>query len=308
MLLIVFPVLFGFSKKVKPNSAFLPLLIWLLGFPFAAVAQLEFKVKENLEQYKCPAPLLERLHPHKIAPGETVETIATQYNLLPDTLIRLNDSLAAGNAPVGTQILIPPFNGISLEVPSGASWKDLEAAYGVGAGVLFEINGCQRTPPKVVFLPGVNWHPTGGSQPENYIGLSGYPLPNVAKVELSYGWQENHTRQQRMFHPGIDLLAELGTTVLSAETGIVAFVGKQKSYGNLVIINHPGGWQTRYGHLATIKVKIGQQVRVGDTIGTVGKSGIPDLHQPHLQFEIRRKNHLGWVAQDPQNHLQIEEK
>ncbi|MGK7878415.1 MAG: LysM peptidoglycan-binding domain-containing M23 family metallopeptidase [Xenococcaceae cyanobacterium] len=264
---------------------------------------MDFEVVENNEELACPPPVLSRLQRHQIAPGETIESIAAQYNLLPETLIRLNGALQRGSAPVGAEILIPPFNGIRLEVPAGATWQDLEAAYGVRVDVLFEINGCQKIP-TVVFIPGVAWSPRRGSV-DNYTGLSGYPLPSIAKVGLNYGWQANPTNQQRMFHSGIDLLAEPGTPVLSAEAGIVAFVGKEGNYGNLVVVNHEGGRQTRYAHLGTIQVAIGQQVKIGDILGTVGYTGRPDLEVPHLHFEVRYNSPVGWVAQDPELHLKV---
>lgn len=295
MQLKLFPVFCGYFNKIRvlPVS-----LIGLLAIPLTATAQLQTPGRSNL----CPEPVLERLKSHKIARGETIESIAKEYNLLPDTLIRLNQRVAYSNDRVGKEILIPPFNGVRLEVTPGASWQDLEQAYGVRADVLFEINGCQQIP-KIVFLPGVNWRSSENAKLKNYLGLAGYPLPQRAAIAMNFGWQESSTRQQRRFHPGLDLLADKGTSVLAADAGTIAFVGQQSSYGNLIVIDHPGGWQTRYGHLSEIKVKIGEQVKPGDAIGSVGYSGIPDLQATHLHFEVRRKTHLGWVAQDPELHL-----
>ena len=81
-------------------------------------------------------------------------------------------------------------------------------------------------------------------------------------------------------------------------------MGQQDNYGNLVVVNHPGGKQTRYAHLDTIQVVIGQQVNSGEVLGTVGTTGRPDLDTPHLHFEVRDNSPLGWVAQDPVIHLQ----
>ena len=61
-------------------------------------------------------------------------------------------------------------------------------------------------------------------------------------------------------------------------------------YGVLVIIDHPGGWETRYGHLfKTAVIKRSQWVRQGDMIGLVGKTGNANTRGiiPHLHFEIR---------------------
>jgi len=252
----------------------------------------------------CPPPVLERLNSHKVVAGETLESIAAQYNLVPATLTNLNPGLKEGVTPsVGSEVLIPPFNGIRIQVPAGSSWKDLATAYGVRAELLFEVNGCKTQPQQLVFLPGVNWSEEGNQPKDNYTGFAGYPLPSVAPVGLSYGWQQNSGDEQVEFHPGIDLVADIGTPVLSVDAGTVAFAGEQGNYGNLVVVNHQGGRQSRYAHLASVMAKVGQQVQSGDTLGTVGNTGVPDISQPHLHFEVRYNSSLGWVAQDPELHL-----
>jgi murein DD-endopeptidase MepM/ murein hydrolase activator NlpD len=266
------------------------------------VAQSESET--NSQGLSCPPPILSSLQRHKIAPGETLASIAQKYNLLPETLIRLNPVLQGGTIPVGKEILIPPFNGVRLEVPAGATWQDLEKAYGVRADVLFELNGCQKSP-KVVFIPGVAWNPRENSRKSNYTGLKSYPLPQVAQIGLGYGWQKNPTTGQTLFHSGIDLLAESGTSVLAADDGVVVFVGQEGAYGNLVVIAHGKDRQTRYAHLGTIRVNVGQSVKSEDVIGTVGTTGQPDLKAPHLHFEVRYRLPVGWVAQDPELHLPV---
>lgn len=248
----------------------------------------------------CPSPVLSRLKRHKIIAGETVQSIAQQYNLLPETLLRLNPILKEKKLPVGKEILIPPFNGIRISTPKGATWQDLADAYGIRSDILFELNGCVKTP-QIVFIPGTNW---SSSTKKDYLGLSGYPLPFVAPIGLKYGWQQNPIGQQRLFHSGVDLLADVGTPVLAADRGEVVYVGQEGTYGILIVINHPGDRQTRYAQLSKVNVKMGQMVRAGDVIGAVGTTGQPDLPTPHLHFEVRVKLAVGWVAQDPEIHFQ----
>jgi murein DD-endopeptidase MepM/ murein hydrolase activator NlpD len=285
------------------------MLFWLITLnlahpdPLIAIAV----AQSNSQELSCDAPILSRLQRHKIASGETIASIAQKYGLLPETLIRLNPILQGGSAPVGSEILIPPFNGVRVEVPAGATWQDLEDAYGVRADVLFELNGCQETP-KVVFIPGVSWTPQANARGNNYTGLPGYPLPQNAPIGLSYGWHQNPNNGDRSFHSGIDLLAEVGTPVLAADNGVVVFVGEEGIYGNLVVIAHGEDRQSRYAHLGTVRVKIGQQVKVGDAIATVGTTGQPDIASPHLHFEVRYKLPAGWVAQDPKLHLRDRER
>ncbi|HEY9599655.1 MAG TPA: M23 family metallopeptidase, partial [Cyanophyceae cyanobacterium] len=143
-----------------------------------------------------------------------------------------------------------------------------------------------------------------GRQPaDNYTGFVGYPLESAAAIGLSYGWHENSVTGQSTFHSGIDLLAEEGTPVLAVESGTVAFAGEQGVYGNLVVINHQGGRQTRYAHLSRITVSRGEKVRRGAILGAVGSTGRPDIDKPHLHFEVRYNSPSGWVAQDPELHL-----
>ncbi|MFM7424273.1 MAG: peptidoglycan DD-metalloendopeptidase family protein [Elainella sp.] len=243
----------------------------------------------------CPKPALSRLVRHRVAQGETLESIAQQYNLLPTTLIGMNPSLQQGSVAVGSEILVPPYNGIRVTVPAGSSWRDIAERYNVRADLLFEQNGCQEAP-TVVFIPGVNWSPAptpSASQAERS-SITRYPLPEVAAILLAYGWQVNPTTSAVQFHSGVNLEATSGTPVLAAGTGTVAFAGEQQGYGNLVVINHSQGLQTRYGNLNSIAVKAGQQVQAGTQIGAVAGSGDSYLH-----FQVRANSRLGWVAQDP---------
>ncbi|NEO28905.1 MAG: M23 family metallopeptidase [Symploca sp. SIO3C6] len=275
-----------------------PIFATIIGLVFPAIGS-----KANPPENDCPPPALSRLEKHKVVAGETLESIANQYNLFPETLIGFNPSLKAGIIAVGSEILIPPFNGIRIDVPAGSSWQDLAEAYGVRSDILFEVNGCQQLSQQV-FLPGVNWSRQGTQTVDSYTGFAGYPLPFEAPIGLSYGWRSDASSESRQFHSGIDLLAEMGTVVLSVDAGTVAFASTQGIYGRLVVINHQGGRQSRYAHLQNMSVTVGQQVQTGDIIGTVGVTGSRDLEQPHLHFEVRYNSPLGWVAQDPQLHLQ----
>ena len=264
----------------------------------------------------CPTPALSRFQRHKVVRGETLESIAQRYNLIPTTIIGMNPALqngAAGStyAAVGSVLQIPPYNGVVVEVPRGETWRQVAAKYKVRADSLFEVNGCQQDP-RIVFVPGVNWSPNGvvtksplptNTGTPNRASLSGYPLAQLATIGLAYGWQINPATGQVFFHSGVDLLAPVGNDVLAIASGTVAFANDQGTYGKLVIINHSGGLQSRYAQLENIKVSVGQQVKKGDILGTVGTSGQPSSSQPHLHFEVRSSSSLGWVAEDPKGYL-----
>lgn len=282
-----------------------------LNIPISAEAKIITAIAPKQEDNGgvCPKAALSRLMRHKIAGGENLQSIANKYNLNTATLMGLNPSLRSGIAPVGAEILIPPINGIRVEVPKGQTWREVATAYKVRPDVLFEVNGCVPVP-TVVFIPGVNWsNKMPGNQapipivPDNNI-LATYPLPKEGKIILNFGWKVQPQTDKTFFHTGLDIQAELGTPVLSVGAGTIAFAGDRNSSGNLVVINHAGGKQTRYAHLGNITVKTGQKVDRGTQIGTVGITGNPDVNEPHLHFEIRYNSVQGWVAEDPEIYLQ----
>ena len=211
---------------------------------------------------------------------------------------------------MGTELLIPPFNGIRVELKSNETVRDLAKSYGVPADVLFESNGCQLQP-KVAFVPGVNWSPIGDQSAQGILNrtepiLKGYPLPNKpsrSTILLPYGWSLQRATGKTIFHSGIDLESALGTPVRAVGDGTIAFAGQQETYGNLVVINHAEGLQTRYAQLGRIQVSAGQAVKQGEVIGTVGNTGRPSSAAPHLHFEVRSRSNSGWVAENPAPYL-----
>ena len=293
----------------------LPTLLWLTWYPLsssAATPEVRSEIRPGAiaqTSSLCPKPALERLTRYKVKSGETLEIIAQKYNLIPATLMGFNPSLRSGKATPGAEIVIPPYNGVQVSVPAGQTWRDVAATYKVRADVLFEVNGCSAKP-ATVFIPGVNWSPVGSAPPsispkdrDNY-GLTGYPLPTTATVLLGYGWRLQPAIAQVAFHSGIDLAAPVGTNVLAAGDGVVAFADQQGSYGSLVVINHAGGRQSRYAQLGSIKVKAGQTVKKGALVGTVGSTGTSSSKATHLHFEVRYNSNLGWVAEDPEPYIQ----
>jgi murein DD-endopeptidase MepM/ murein hydrolase activator NlpD len=94
-------------------------------------------------------------------------------------------------------------------------------------------------------------------------------------------------------HPGIDIAVPKGSVVRAAGGGIVLQAGAQEEYGNFVLLEHPEGYQSLYGHLSRIVAVQGTRVRAGEVIGLSGNTGHSSA--PHLHFEIR----LHGVSVDP---------
>ena len=94
-------------------------------------------------------------------------------------------------------------------------------------------------------------------------------------------------------HPGIDIAVPIGSMVRAAGGGTVLQTGEHEAYGRFVLIEHPEGYQSMYGHLSRILVVQGAPVRAREVIGRSGDTGRSSA--PHLHFEIR---HNG-VSIDP---------
>lgn len=91
------------------------------------------------------------------------------------------------------------------------------------------------------------------------------------------------------FHHGIDLASMRGTPVTAAAGGIVVQSGWHKGYGNCILIAHNRKYKTRYAHLHTRRVNVGQKVQRGEKIGTVGATGFvtkKGKDASHLHFEV----------------------
>ena len=95
-------------------------------------------------------------------------------------------------------------------------------------------------------------------------------------------------------HKGVDYAAPTGTKVRATADGVVRFVGKQGGYGNAVMLDHQGQFQTVYGHLSRFgEVRRGQRVSQGEVIGYVGQTGLAS--GPHLHYEFK----VSGVQRDP---------
>jgi murein DD-endopeptidase MepM/ murein hydrolase activator NlpD len=110
----------------------------------------------------------------------------------------------------------------------------------------------------------------------------------VMQVTSGFNMNRMHPILRRVLpHNGIDYAAGYGTPVRATSDGSVSFAAVRGGYGNLVEVQHPNGYATRYAHLSRIAVREYQSVRQGDVIGYVGATGLAT--GPHLHYEVRRK-------------------
>ena len=111
-------------------------------------------------------------------------------------------------------------------------------------------------------------------------------MPLIAgRLSSGFGLRVHPLLAAVRMHSGVDLAAPAGSPIFATDSGRISSAGWQGGYGLAVAIEHPGGMQTRYGHMSRMAVIAGQRVEKGQIIGFVGSTGIST--GPHLHYEVR---------------------
>lgn len=126
--------------------------------------------------------------------------------------------------------------------------------------------------------------------------VSGLPVVS-GHVSSRFGYRVNPVSGRRQLHGGLDLVSEPGSNILALADGIVTYSGKNGGYGNLVELEHPDGFKTRYAHNNQLLVPLGSIVKKGQVIATMGSSGRST--GTHVHVEVR----LNGRAVDPQLYI-----
>ena len=135
-----------------------------------------------------------------------------------------------------------------------------------------------KAPAVVARIPGAGpVFESGASVPSHWpVDVPGY----VTRGQVRPG-------DQSETHPGIDIAVAVGTQIRASGGGTVMMAGTDSAYGLFVLLRHPGGYESMYGHASRILVREGEQVMAGQVIALSGNTGRSTA--PHLHFEIRRE-------------------
>ncbi len=123
------------------------------------------------------------------------------------------------------------------------------------------------------------------------------PIAGEGEIVSGFGVRIDPFLSRPAMHTGLDLRAEIGDPILVTANGTVTAAGWSGGYGKMVEVDHGNGLATRYGHMSEIDVKVGQQVKSGQSLGKVGTTGRST--GPHLHYETR----IDGEAVDPQRFL-----
>jgi len=182
---------------------------------------------------------------HTVKKGDTISSIAKKYKADIDDIMRFNDVSLTSKIALGSIIVVP-----DGEMPMSVT-----------------------TPTK----PSASGNPFRGGSGPSYEGYYARPIIGGTRTQGLHGYN------------GIDFAGmPIGSPILASASGAVIIArdtGWNGGYGKYVVISHPNGTQTLYGHLSAVGVNTGDIVKQGDLIGALGNTG--KSTGPHLHFEVR---------------------
>jgi lipoprotein NlpD len=212
---------------------------------------------------------------HEVRQGQTLWSIARAYGVDVQTLARINQISDTTTLYVGQKLYVPGATQqreIVSRCPCGT--ETVKPSSGVKA--LSEI---LRPAEEVSAAKAA--HTVGTARD---IALARIALIWPVQGEVSRGFEQDATRR----HDGTDIVAPRGTSIQAAADGEVIFSGwGPGGYGRIVILQHQAEVVTIYAHNHDNLVRLGQRVRQGEPIATVGQSGRATGN--HLHFEVRHK-------------------
>ncbi|HPI13079.1 MAG TPA: peptidoglycan DD-metalloendopeptidase family protein [Spirochaetota bacterium] len=221
-----------------------------------------------------------QIRTHLVKNGETLGKIAREYGVSMDTICGSNRLTSYDIIPTGTLLKIPSRDGILHTMKKGQDIHAVAAYYRIPLSKIMAENRIRNydfIPDGVsVFIP--------DAKPMDLV--PGFIWPTAGRMlTCGYGWRNDPLTSERDFHKGLDIRANY-EWVKATKYGKVTYAGWLGGYGLAVLIAHPGGYKSLYGHLSRITVREGQYVKQGQVIARSGNTGRST--GPHLHFELIR--------------------
>jgi hypothetical protein len=253
---------------------------------------------------------------YTVVEGDTIFDIAERFGLMAETILWTNwytlgempDAIYPGNI-----VTIPPDDGAMYMWYEGDGLNGVSSYFSVSpeAIVNYPLNNLDPdtlgdwslpniTPGTMLFVPGgtrpnTSWIPARGEEisGNSYLGpgacsgiLYGYSGTGTFTWPTTATWLSGYDYTPPV-HNGLDFDGDFGSPIYAADSGVIIYSGwSDRGYGNLIVIDHDGGWQTYYGHLLdNTLLPCGSNVLKGELIASMGSTG--NSTGPHLHFELR---------------------
>jgi murein DD-endopeptidase MepM/ murein hydrolase activator NlpD len=242
---------------------------------------------------------------YSVQTGDTLGEIAKRFNVSVKALAAENNLRATATLKKGQKIALPsgfkdkgPLRTTTSvatsrpATPPANTYARVDSSAATPSSPIpYTASGAATRPTAPVaaqpITPPANTRPiieTAAAPTEAEIIASGkgkFAWPLRGEIISSFGVKGTGQRND-----GLNIRAPQGTPVVSAADGEIAYAGNQvPTFGNLVLVKHADGWVTAYAHLSSTNVKMRQQVKQGEQLGTVGATG--GVNEPQLHFEMR---------------------
>lgn len=239
---------------------------------------------------------------HVVAEGEDIASIAETYGLRPQTIISVNQIKNITAITSGSVLRIPDRDGQLYVVQEGDMLSTISRKFSPSLGwkTLQELNGLASENIRVgqvLFIPDT----TAAASTSPAVSTTRFIQPATGRIVALYGQSvTDPAANAPVVLDGIRIQGRIGAAVNAAAAGMVVDAGYDpKGRGRFVQISHEGGYKTTYEHLESVGVKVGSQVRQGESIGSMGTTGT-ELTEPTLFFKIEQ----GGIALDPTGFFQ----
>jgi murein DD-endopeptidase MepM/ murein hydrolase activator NlpD len=251
---------------------------------------------QSASDSKVISPGSDHISLYVVHKGDTLSDIAKMFGVTKNTIIWAND-LQGKPISVGQKLVILPISGVQYTVKKGDTLQSIAKLYKADLNDILQFNnlamdskiavGDEIVIPDGEVTVSTPSSSKPSSNPSNSSGLKnstnpvydGYymkPIVGGIKTQGIHG------------HNGVDLASAYGTNILASASGDVIIAkssGWNGGYGNYVVISHPNGTQTLYGHMSSVEVSAGDHVEQGQVIGHMGSTG--KSTGVHVHFEIR---------------------
>lgn len=249
----------------------------------------------TIEEANNGEAISDQISVYVIRKGDSIVQIAEMYDVSVSTILWANDMKKGDKLVEGDILVILPVDGVSHTVVKGDTLKNIAKKYGADVSDITSFNDIsidtQLSVGQELIIPGaeVSTPNTPKVKTKNKTSSKNYdntPTQNISGYFINP--VPNYVRRSQGLHDrrAVDLAAPTGTTVVAAASGtvLVARKGYNGGYGNMIIIQHPNGTKTLYGHLSQINTHAGAHVDQAEKIGEVGSTGRST--GPHLHIEV----------------------
>jgi len=270
-------------------------------------------------------PALVKESMHVVGEGETLGGIANRAKVPRILIAEANGLTEPYNVRPGQKLLIPRTRryvvkpgdtGFNIAYRHAVPWSEIAVANGLDANAAVTVGkelliptvldpqlpSQPSQPSKAATATAVKTAATANAVATAAVAAASGPAkksgPRFAwplTGSVRRGWKSTALADH---HDGLDIAAPKGAPVRAAAGGTVVFAGNEREqFGNLVVLDHGDGWNSAYGFLSKVTVKIGDKVATGERLGLVGATG--KARGDELHFEVRRNG----VAIDPAPEL-----